>query len=242
MLVIVQARLSSSRLPGKVLRDLGGRPMLAWTLERVRAATQVTKVVVATSTEASDDPLAIFCAAQGVDCYRGSLENVAARYALAARAEAVNAFIRITGDAPLIDPAIIDWAIKLYHAGDWDLVTNVLVRTFPKGQSAEVLRSSTFFQVCAEMSDPVHLEHVTPFYYENLGRFRIAAFTSGSDKGGVQLSVDTPEDFAVAEYLVRQSGGRPQGWRELLALKDTMPMPSSNSSLENERSTKIGKR
>jgi len=223
MLVAIQARLSSSRLPGKVLMDLGGRPMLAWTLERVRAAERVTKVVVATSAEPSDDPLAAFCAAQGVTCYRGPLDNVAARYALAARAEGDEAFIRITGDAPLIDPAIIDQAIGLYEAGDWDLVTNVLVRTFPKGQSAEVLRSSTFLRVCAEMSDPAHLEHVTPFYYENPGRFRIAAFTSGSDKGGVQLSVDTPEDFAMAQYLVRQSAGRPAGWRELLVLKDAMP-------------------
>jgi len=223
MLVIVQARLTSSRLPGKVLMDLGGRPMLAWTLERIRSAGRVSKVVVATSVEASDDPLAAFCAAQDVTCHRGPLDNVAARYALAARAERVDAFIRITGDAPLIDPAIIDQAIGLYEAGDWDLVTNVLVRTFPKGQSAEVLRSDTFYRVCAEISDPAHFEHVTPFYYENPGRFRIAAFTSGSGKGDVQLSVDTPEDFAMAQYLVHQSAGKPAGWRELLTLKDAMP-------------------
>ena len=219
MLVIVQARLSSSRLPGKVLKDLGGRPMLAWTLERVRAAQLVSKVVVATSTQADDDAVADFCTAQGVTCHRGPLDNVAERFALAIRAEKADAFLRITGDAPLIDPAVIDTAIALYRAGEFDLVSNVLVRSFPIGQSVEVLRSETFLRALADMNDAGDREHVTQFLPQEPWRaIRTVNFTSGADAAAVQMSVDTPDDFAAAQYLIAQSGGKPGGWRELLTL------------------------
>ncbi|MBA2587457.1 MAG: glycosyltransferase family protein [Alphaproteobacteria bacterium] len=220
MLVIVQARLSSSRLPGKVLKDLGGRPMLAWTLERVCAAKLVSKLVVATSTEADDDAVADFCAAQGVTCHRGPLDNVAERFALAIAAEKADAFLRITGDAPLIDPAVIDAAIRLYQAGEWDLVSNVLVRSFPIGQSVEILRSGTFVKTLAEMADPGDREHVTQFLHRNRARYRTVNFSSGAGAAGVQMSVDTPEDFDTAQYLIAKSGSKPGGWRDLLALLD----------------------
>jgi spore coat polysaccharide biosynthesis protein SpsF len=218
MLVIVQARLSSSRLPGKVLKELGGRPMLAWTLERVRAARLVSKLVVATSTGADDDAIEAFCAGQGVTCHRGPLDNVAERFALAIAVEKADAFMRITGDAPLIDPAVIDTAIALYRAGDWDLVSNVLVRSFPIGQSVEALHSETFLKALADMKDLDDREHVTQFLHRNRARYRTVNFTSGADAATVQMSVDTAEDFAAAQYLIAQSGGKPGGWRDLQAL------------------------
>jgi len=218
MLVVVQARLSSSRLPGKVLKDLGGRPMLAWTLERVQAAKQVSNVVLATSDQASDDPVAAFCAARKVACYRGPLDNVAARFAGAIAAETAPAFVRITGDAPLIDPAVIDTAIALYQAGEWDLVSNVLTRSFPIGQSVEVLRSETFLAAFSEMTDPAELEHVTQFLHKNRVRYRTINFTSGADAAAVQMSVDTPADLAMAQRLVAASSGQPGGWQALLEL------------------------
>ena len=223
MLVIIQARLSSSRLPGKVLMELGGRPMLAWTVERVRAAQLVSKVVVATSTQKNDDTIAVFCAAQGISCHRGPLDNVAERYAVAVRAEKADAFLRITGDAPLIDPAVIDAAIRLYQAGEWDLVSNVLTRSFPIGQSVEVLRSETFLKICCEMQDPEDREHVTRFLHRHRERFRWVNFASGADTAAIQLSVDTAEDFATAQYLVANSAGRPGGWRDLVALLKARP-------------------
>ena len=218
MLVIVQARLSSSRLPGKVLKDLGGRPMLAWTLERVRAAKLVSKLVVATSTQPDDDAVADFCAREGVTCHRGPLDNVAERFAIALRVEKADAFLRITGDAPLIDPAVIDAAIALYRAGDWDLVSNVLVRSFPVGQSVEAVRGETFLKALAEMDDAGDREHVTQFLHKNRGRYRTVNFSSGADAAAVQMSVDTPQDFASAQDLVVRSNGKPGGWRDLLAL------------------------
>lgn len=218
MLAIIQARLSSRRLPGKVLKDLAGRPMLAWTLERVRAAQLVTSAVVATSDQSDDDAVADFCADRGVTCHRGPLENVAERFAVALRAEQADAFVRITGDAPLIDPAVIDAAIRLYQAGDWDLVSNVLVRSFPIGQSVEVLRKAAFLAALGEMEDMEDREHVTRFLHRNRAHYRMVNFTSGADAAQIQMSVDTPEDFATAQYLMAQSKGRPGGWGELLGL------------------------
>jgi spore coat polysaccharide biosynthesis protein SpsF (cytidylyltransferase family) len=218
MLAIVQARLSSRRLPGKVLKDLGGRPMLGWTLERVHAARLVTKLVVATSDRPDDDAVAAFCKSRGVHCYRGPLDNVAERFAIAVKAEKADAFVRITGDAPLIDPAVIDTAISLYQAGEWDLVSNVLVRSFPIGQSVEVLRGEAYLVALDGMEDVEDREHVTRFFHRNRSRYRTVNFSSGADMAQVQMSVDTPEDFAMAERLVVTSGGRPGGWRALLDL------------------------
>jgi len=219
MLVIIQARLSSSRLPGKVLKDLGGRPMLAWTIARVRAASLAGKVAVATSTQTDDDAVAAFCAAEDTLCYRGPLDNVAERFANALRTEKVDAFMRITGDAPLVDPAIIDAAIRLWRAGEWDLVSNVLDRSFPIGQSVEILRSEAFLSACDEMTESDDREHVTQFLHKNRSRYRTVNFSSGVDAAAVQLSVDTPEDFATAQYLVAQSDGRP----DLVAALEARP-------------------
>ena len=116
----------------------------------------------------------------GLACHRGPLDDVSARFIQAAQAQRADAFIRITGDSPLMDPAIIDQAAGLYRGGDWDLVTNVLERSFPIGQSVEALRLSTFQAVQAKFTDPAQREHVTQYYYCNPGQFRIQGFTSGS--------------------------------------------------------------
>lgn len=223
MLAIIQARLSSKRLPGKVLKELGGRPMLGWTLERVHAARLVTRVVVATSTREEDDAVAGFCASKCVTCYRGPLDNVAERFAVAVRGEKADAFTRVTGDAPLIDPDLIDTAIRLYQTGDWDLVSNVLVRSFPIGQSVEVLRSAVFLEALAGLEEGEDREHVTRFFHRNRTRYRTVNFSSGADMAAVQMSVDTQQDFAAAQDLISRSNGRPGGWRELLTLMKGRP-------------------
>ena len=222
MLAIIQARMSSRRLPGKVLKPLAGVPMLKRVADRVSAARQVTKVVLATSSDASDDPVADYCAQIGLTYHRGPLEDVAARFIQAAQAQQADAFVRITGDSPLMDPAIIDHAVTLYCDGDWDLVTNVLERSFPIGQSVEALRLSSFQSIQADITDPAQREHVTQYYYRNPARFRIRGFTSGADASRVQLSVDTPEDFESAAALIAECGGHPGGWRALAAMKSLM--------------------
>jgi spore coat polysaccharide biosynthesis protein SpsF len=222
MLAIVPARMSSRRLPGKALLNLADRPLLAWTVSRLQAAHTIDGVTVATSTDAGDDPIADFCARAGISVHRGPLDDVATRCAQAAVAAHAPAFVRISGDSPFIDPAIVDRAVSLYQNDDCDIVSNVLIRTFPKGQSVEVLRTTTFLNACQAMVDDRDREHVTRVYYEMPARYRMISFTSGSEDGQVQLAVDTGYDVEWATRLIAQTSGRLPGWRELVRIKATL--------------------
>jgi spore coat polysaccharide biosynthesis protein SpsF len=222
MLAIIQARISSRRLPGKVLKNLAEKPMLQWTIERLECSKLLKKIVVATSLDSGDDAVEKFCLAQNIKCHRGPLKNVAQRFAEVATLEKAESFVRINGDSPLIDPEIIDEAVAIFRMTDADLVTNTMVRTFPKGQSVEVLDSGHFFKLCESMTEPEDQEHVTKVFYKNPGKHCIVSFTSGIDAGHAQMSVDTPDDFAVVERLIQMSNGKPEGWKELLNLKATL--------------------
>jgi len=214
--------MTSTRLPGKVLKKLAGKPMLQWTLERFESSKFLGKVVVATSLDSGDDAVEEFCLSQNIKCHRGPLENVAQRFAEVATLEKAESFVRVNGDSPLIDPEIIDEAVAIFRMTNADLVTNTMVRTFPKGQSVEVLNSGHFFELCESMTEPEDQEHVTKLFYKNPGKHRIVSFTSGIDAGHAQMSVDTPDDFAVVERLIQMSNGKPEGWKELLNLKATL--------------------
>lgn len=214
MFVLVQARYNSKRMPCKVLRNLVGKPMLQWTLERLTLCKKSAKIVVATSAETTDNPIAEFCQQFGWPCYRGSLSNVAERFAQIVSQEKIPAFVRISGDSPLIDPKIVDHAVQLYQNSYCDLVTNILIRSFPKGQSVEVLRSKTFLNVLPEF-DNYEREHVTPFYYRHPEKFFITSFTSGVDAGKCQLSVDTLADFQKVQQLLESTSGQPGSWKKL---------------------------
>ena len=196
--------------------------MLQWTLERLESSKILSKVVVATSLDSGDDAVEEFCLSQNIKCHRGPLENVAQRFAEVVTLEKAESFVRINGDSPLIDPDIIDQAVSIFRATAVDFVTNTMVRTFPKGQSVEVLNSGHFFELCESMTEPEDQQHVTKVFYKNPGKHRIVSFTSGIDAGHAQMSVDTPDDFAVVERLIQMSNGKPEGWKELLNLKATL--------------------
>ena len=220
MLVIIQARFSSARLPGKVLHPLAGRPMLGWVNERLRAAHRVTRIVVATSTTTSDDPVLAFCRHNAIDCFRGSLDDVAARLAAAAVWANSNAFVRVSGDSPLISPDVIDDIIALFECARPDLATNVQLRTFPKGMSAEAIGLEGLHRARATMR-PGEEEHVTGPFYRCPERFRIVNLTSGQDWGSIQLSVDTAQDLSLAEQVLLRGAGRDahMGVAELVDLR-----------------------
>jgi len=222
MLAIIQARMSSTRLPGKVLKELDGKPMLQWTIERLGSSKLLKKIVVTTSMGSGDDEVEEFCLAQNIECHRGPLKNVAQRFAEVATLEKAESFVRTNGDSPLIDPEIIDQAIAIFRMTAVDFVTNTMIRTFPKGQSVEVLNSGHFIELCKHMTEPEDKEHVTKVFYKNPKKHRIVSFTSGMDAGHVQMSVDTPEDFEVVEKLIQMSNGHPEGWKKLLRLKATL--------------------
>jgi len=218
--VIVQARMSSRRLPGKMLREVGGRSLLGWVIERLRPCRHAGPVIVATSSDRDDDALAAACAELGVAVFRGPLDDVAGRYLGAAERFGLDAFVRVTGDSPLIDPALVDAVVALYREGEADLATNVFPRRFPKGQSLEALNAAAFAALQPDLTDPLDREHITRFYYAHPGRFRIRALVGAVDCSDEQLSVDTPEDLArfaaIVAAMTRPHGE--YGWAELRAL------------------------
>jgi len=222
MLCILQARLSSRRLPGKMLLDVRGRVLLGRAINRILKARKVSKLIVATSDHQSDQPIVEFCARERIQCSRGSLDDVADRVREIIEREQARAFVRISGDSPLIDPALVDQAIGYFEIGHCDLVTNVLARTFPKGQSVEVILSETFFQTCKSLVTNHHREHVTKIFYENPQMYRIVSFTSGMDLGHVNLCIDTPEDLVKVKSVLEKAENNPGGWQELASIYQTL--------------------
>lgn len=214
---IVQARMTSERLPGKVLSDLAGRPLLDWVLERLEHAESLDAVVVATSDDASDEPLAAWCAKRGTACARGPLGDVAARMLAAARAHDLDAFARVNGDSPLLDQTLVDRGVELMRASGADLVTNVRPRTFPPGQSVEVVRTDALAAAVEAGMSSEDAEHVTgPLYDEE--RWRVIRFKAEPARTEPSFTVDTPEDRDRIAVVI-EGLGRPHwqvGWEELL--------------------------
>ncbi len=181
---------------------LAGQPMLGWLLDRLEHCDALDGICLATSAEPSDDPVATFCTSRSVNCYRGELENVAVRMLHAAETMKADAIVRISGDSPLMDSMVVAEAVSLYRREKPDLASNVVVRTFPKGQSVEVLNVETLRAALPRFDSAGDDEHVTTYFYRNAGHFRIAALQRKANHSAVQLSVDTAEDFARAARLI----------------------------------------
>lgn len=204
MLTILQARTSSTRLPGKVLRDLVGAPMLARQIERVGRASRVGTLVVATSLDASDDAVAALCQSLGVACHRGSLDDVLGRFQGAVEAFGpTDQVTRLTGDCPLADPLVIDATIEHHRSARADYTSNTLKLTFPKGQDVEVFRAEHLAAAAREAVDPYQREHVTPFLYRHPERFNLANLERTPPLPDLRWTVDTAQDFAFVERIYR---------------------------------------
>lgn len=200
-IIIVQARMTSTRLPGKVLLPLAGEPMLVRLLERLRRVQRADGIVIATTTNVTDDPIAALCAQQGVPCHRGSELDVLSRYADAARLHAADVVVRITSDCPLIDPALIDQLIAVYEEGDSDYVSNMLPPTWPYGMAVEVFSATALAQAHAEATQDAEREHVTPFIYWHPQRYRLRNVASPVALSHHRWTVDTPEDYELVRRL-----------------------------------------
>lgn len=195
--------MSSARLPGKVLMPIAGEVILKRVYDRVKLSTEISKIIVATSDESSDDAIEIFCKKHCMNFFRESLHNVAQRFMAVAKNEKVEEFLRISADSPLIDPRLISKACTIYRDGNYDLVTNILTRTFPKGQSIEVLRVNSFRERLKNTLDSESMEHVTRFYYRNPEQYSIANFAADDNFSSIQHSVDTSIDFQNIEHLLQ---------------------------------------
>lgn len=222
-IAIIQARLSSSRLPGKVLMDIEGLPMLARVVDRVSASRLIDGVAVATSSDPSDDRLAAYCRSHGIRHHRGPLEDVLARFLHAAQREEADVIVRITADCPLIDPALIDAVVTIRDAHRADYASNVLNRRYPRGLDVEVFTAEALARADREGREPHHREHVTPYLYEKPGRFQIIGLDCERDLSHHRWTVDTLADLELVRAIYQRLDNPLAGWREVLAVVEREP-------------------
>jgi len=224
---VIQARMGSSRLPGKVLMDLTGEPMLVRVVNRARRAETVDEVVVATPTTPADDAIVELCAARGWSCFRGSEADVLDRYYRAAVEHRADAVVRITSDCPLIDPTVVDLVVRQFLARQpgIDYASNAIPRrTFPVGLDTEVMRFEGLERAWREDREPSWREHVTPYIHRNPGRFRLHSVSHDVDYSFMRWTVDTPEDLAFVRAVYDRFEGRDDfPWHEVVALLEREP-------------------
>jgi len=203
----IQARMSSKRFPGKVLAPLNGRPLVAHVISQVAEAIPRNQITVATSTEASDDPLAYYVSRIGIPVFRGPLHDVFKRFRLCLKAFPCDWFFRICSDSPMLQSELLQTMLQYEGRRDVDLVTNAQVRTFPIGHSAEMVNSKTFAGIdCRSLSD-TEKEHVTRVYYSNPSAFSIVNIESGDIQlAETSWAVDTLADMHRLESAIADSG------------------------------------
>jgi spore coat polysaccharide biosynthesis protein SpsF len=204
VVLIVQARMGSTRLPGKVLKPILGEPMLVRQLERLRRCRLVEHIVVATTNKTTDDAIAALVKLQpNVGLFRGSEEDVLERYAEAAYDAHADVVVRVTSDCPLIEPSVVDRCIEviLQQWDEIDYVSNCHHRTYPRGLDTEVVRAETLARAHAEATEFAEREHVTQFIWRRPNRFRMVDVCDSEDHSDLRWTVDTPEDLDLVRRI-----------------------------------------
>jgi spore coat polysaccharide biosynthesis protein SpsF len=204
---VIQARMGSTRLPNKVLADLGGRPMLARVVARVRQAHTIDEVVVATTTAPQDEAIEAFCTREGIACFRGSEDDVLDRYYRAARECHADVVVRITADCPLHDPKVIDAVVGHFDSARHDYVSNTLTRSYPDGLDTEVISMAALERAWRDATWASEREHVTPYIWKQPELFRIDQLTQPIDLSALRWTVDEPRDLAMVREVYRRLGG-----------------------------------
>lgn len=217
---IVQARMGSSRLPGKIMLDLAGKPMIQRCLERLSRASSLDRVVVATTTLVPDDEVANFCAKLGYSCHRGSENDLLDRYYHAAKAEKARRIVRITSDCPLVDPDLVDTVVAcLDQDPALDYCSNRLdEHTWPVGLDTEAFTIEALAKAWREDQDLAWREHVTPYIYFNPNLFKIRILEHRKNLGHLRWTVDTLEDLELMRRIYSLMGSDYFSWHEVLEL------------------------
>ncbi len=195
ILGILQARMNSRRFPGKVLKPILGVPMILRQIERLKQSKKMDHLLVATSREVSDDPIAEVCRYNRIECFRGHLEDVLDRFYQAAALHQPEHVIRFTGDCPLADAYVIDNLVNFYLDGNFDYASNALEPTYPDGLDAEIFRFSSLAQAWKEAVASFDREHVTPYFYCHPERFKIGSLKGARDLSSMRWTVDEEDDF-----------------------------------------------
>jgi len=270
VVAIIQGRMGSSRLPGKILADIAGQPMLARVFIRTSRAVTVTETIFATTTDASDDPVAEYCDWSGIPVRRGSLYDVLDRYYQSAKEAKADVVVRITADCPVIDPGLIDDVVNAVISGQssvisgqFDFAANRLPppwgRTYPIGLDTEVCTFAALERAWKEAKEPQHREHVMPYFYEGVKLitdnrslstgisprgFSIALLHHPTDFGDYRWTVDTPEDLDFMRQVYNRFDGRDDfSWREVLDLiHDEPALMKINAGVQHKTLKDIDKR
>ncbi len=263
VVAIIQGRMSSSRLPGKILADIAGQPMLQRVFIRTSRSASVKETFFATTTDPSDDPVAEYCDFSGIPITRGSLYDVLDRYYQTAKSEKADVVVRITADCPIIDPELIDNVVNTLLEGEYDFVCNRLPppwhRTYPIGLDVEACTFKALEQAWKKAKEPQHREHVMPYFYEGVELttvnrqlqtgissrgYNIALLHHTTDFGDYRWTVDTPEDLEFIRQVYAHFNGQDDfSWREVLDLvHDNPELMKINASVQHKTLKDIDKR
>jgi len=263
VVAIIQGRMSSSRLPGKILADIAGQPMLTRVFTRTSRAKTLNEVIFATTTDASDDPVAEYCDFSGIPFTRGSLFDVLDRYYQTAKQAKADVVVRITADCPVIDPDLIDDVVKAVTTDKFDFACNRLPppfqRTYPIGLDVEVCPFNLLEKAWKESTETFHREHVMPYFYEGVELtresrtletgvsprgFKVALLDHTTDFGDYRWTVDTPEDLDFMRQVYSHFDGRDDfTWKEVLDLVHDEPkLMEINAGVKHNTLTDVDKR
>ena len=270
VIAVIQGRMSSSRLPGKILADIAGQPMLQRVFIRTSRSATVTETIFATTTDPSDDPVAEYCNFSGIRLTRGSLFDVLDRYYQAAQGAKADVVVRITADCPVIDPALIDDVVKTViseqpsvNSEQFDFACNRLPppfqRTYPIGLDVEVCTFAALEKAWSESTETFHREHVMSYLYEGVKLitdnrslqtgvsprgFNIALLHHTTDFGDYRWTVDTPEDLEFMRQIYSRFDGRDDfTWKEVLDLVHNEPkLMEINAGVQHKTLKDIDKR
>lgn len=232
IVAIIQARMTSTRLPGKVLLDIHGKPMLQRVVERAGRASTVNQIMVATTVEHSDDPIVDFCRKNEIPVSRGSLSDVLDRYMQAARAAHADVVVRLTADCPLLDAQVVDDVVQAFLGPNgsqpYDFAANRLPppwhRTYPIGLDTEVVSMQALERAWREAREPYQREHVMPYFYEQEGRFRVKVIDAPADYGWMRWTVDTPQDLELVRTIFDRFAPQEDfAWMDVVRLFEREP-------------------
>ena len=237
VLCILQARMGSTRLPGKVLIEIAGTSMLSRVVERLRMSDTIGQFVVATTVTRADDAVVKECTRLGVQSFRGSEEDVLDRFYQTTRQFRADVIVRVTADCPLIDPEITDLVVKNFLVGGVDYASNSLERTYPQGLDTEVMTIKALGQAWKEAKEPHERSHVTPYIYQHPETFRLLSVKNSEDLSGLRWTVDTAADLKLIQEIYARCGQKSGcfSWREALeAVKSDPTLTAINREVRQK--------
>lgn len=221
---IIQARMTSTRLPGKVLMSIHDKPLLWYVVNRLNKSKYLDKIIIATSTDYTDDPIVEFCQSEKFQFFRGDLVNVLKRYYDCARVFKSDTIVRITGDCPLIDINLVDQGIKIFKAKKIDYLTNIVKRTYPRGFDFEVISMNCLTQAYNRSTEFAEKEHVTPYIWKtHSDQFNIYHLKQKNDKSFYRLTVDTKQDLELINILIEKYHAHKLNPEQITEILDNHP-------------------